>query len=373
MSRKTLVKHKPLKPRVWGIGLVALDLIIDSHSPGPRSAAGGTCGNVMTILSQLGWEANPVARLAKDVAAELVISDLQRWNVNTRLLHMRPLAKTPVIVEKIEKDSAGIPFHTFSFSCPGCGRRWPRFQPVTSASVSRLDSKLAGLDVLFIDRVSRGALALAEAAVRRGSVIFFEPSAASNPKHFSELLKITHVIKYSHDRIEDTAEIDWGPNMVLEIQTLGRGGLRFRTNLAKNHRVWRRLPAVAIPELRDAAGAGDWLSAALIHSLCPGGAKQLRKRSFERLLHALNFGQRLASWNCGFSGPRGSMYRVPLKEFRKVLRQLQLGRGVELVSESSASAELLKMAGAICEACKPADKKNSSNGLSAPRLSTGLR
>ncbi len=364
-------RRKALKPRVWGLGLVALDLIIDSHSHQPRLAAGGTCGNVMIILSRLGWESTPIARLAHDPAAALVTTDMARFGVNTHLVNLRPSARTPVVVEKIRKDSSGIPFHTFSFVCPSCGTHLPRYQPVTSASVEKLSSKMSHLDVLFIDRASRGALSVAEAASKCGAVVFFEPSAGSSPKHLAEMLEIAHVVKYSHDRIPDTDELDWGANMVLEIQTLGRGGLRFRTTLGgKKHRVWRSLPAVPATRFQDAAGAGDWLSGALIHNLCPGGAKRLNKRGFDELVHGLNFGQGLAAWNCGFPGARGSMYTVPEDQFRKVLRTLQLGRAIKLVTETATSDEFLRAVEAICESCRPIG--NGRRNFAVRGLSMGL-
>ena len=51
-------------PTVYGTGLVALDIVIGSDAN--ESAyhwAGGTCGNVLTILSYLNWTSFPIARL----------------------------------------------------------------------------------------------------------------------------------------------------------------------------------------------------------------------------------------------------------------------------------------------------------------------
>ena len=59
------------KATIVGTGLVALDVVIDDESPQvQRLFAGGTCGNVLTILSFLGWNSFPVARIAKDSAGE---------------------------------------------------------------------------------------------------------------------------------------------------------------------------------------------------------------------------------------------------------------------------------------------------------------
>ena len=60
MSRKSPFDLAVQTPVVVGTGLVALDIVINSdvHRP-PQLWAGGTCGNVLTILSYLGWHAYP--------------------------------------------------------------------------------------------------------------------------------------------------------------------------------------------------------------------------------------------------------------------------------------------------------------------------
>src|SRR5215831_3040640 len=66
------------RPKVFGAGLIALDLVISSDPQSPaRSWAGGTCGNVLSILAYLGWEAYPIARLNGDPASIRVLADMQ--------------------------------------------------------------------------------------------------------------------------------------------------------------------------------------------------------------------------------------------------------------------------------------------------------
>src|SRR5260370_24975846 len=101
------------------------------------------------------------------------------------------------MVEKSKKESAGVRFNTFSFNCPACGGRLPQFQPVVSAAVVPLIKQTETMDVFFVDRVSRSALILAEAAVKAGAVIFFEPSASSGPKQLSEMFPLAQLVKYS--------------------------------------------------------------------------------------------------------------------------------------------------------------------------------
>jgi len=58
------------RPTVFGSGLIALDLIVSPESSSSFQAhAGGTCGNVLTVLAYLGWASYPVARLGDDAAS----------------------------------------------------------------------------------------------------------------------------------------------------------------------------------------------------------------------------------------------------------------------------------------------------------------
>ena len=208
--------------------------------------------------------------------------------------------------------------------------------------------------MLFVDRVSRSALTLVESASKNGAVVFFEPSASSSPKQLAEMLELSHVVKYSHDRVKDTGELEWGANTHLQIQTFGRGGLQFRTNLRGRHRItWRSLPAVPVGNLRDAAGAGDWLSAVIINRLCQAGVKQLSRAKFEDLLETLHFGQRVAAWNCSFVGPRGGMYSLSRKEFWSRMKELQNGKPRSASAGTIGIPEMLELPQELCSLCSP--------------------
>jgi len=354
MSNNKRVRNKPARPTVFGIGLTALDVIYEKESRQYQIAAGGTCGNTLCILGYFGWKSAVISRVASDAAGVALEEDLKKWSVDTKSLRLKPTAKTPVIIEKVKKDSSGVPFHTFSFSCPACGGRLPQFQPVISEAVASLTKKMARADVLFIDRVSRSAVTLAQSAAENGAVVFFEPSASSNPKQLAEMLELAHVVKYSHDRVKDTGELDWGANTHLQIQTCGRGGLQFRTNLNGRHRaIWKSLPAVPVSNLRDAAGAGDWLSAVLINRVCRAGVRQLQLAKFDDLVGAINFGQAVAAWNCGFLGSRGSMYALSRDQFWFQMKGLQKGKVATGLGETSGALETVELPPEVCSMCAP--------------------
>lgn len=78
-----LKKENP-KSICVGTGLVALDMITEeSKDANFECLAGGSCGNVLTVLSYLGWESYPIAYLRDDTAAENLLIDLEKWWVNT--------------------------------------------------------------------------------------------------------------------------------------------------------------------------------------------------------------------------------------------------------------------------------------------------
>ncbi len=158
-----LSKRVKIIPSAVGAGLVALDIIVDENKK-TAFAAGGTCANVMIGLSYLGWKSRVVSRLGVDYASEIVLDDLKTFGVNTSFAQIEPRARTPVIVQRMRKDSDGRPYHTFSFSCPSCGRRLPSYQAVPAKCAGREDRRnfggsYSGILRLIIARHDKSCLA----------------------------------------------------------------------------------------------------------------------------------------------------------------------------------------------------------------------
>ena len=107
------------QPAIVGMGLVALDVVItDAREQEPRFFSGGTCGNVLTVLSYLGWASTPVARLDSGSTTECVVADLRRFGVSTKFITKRFDGATPVIIHRIRSLRDGEAYHTFSWRCP---------------------------------------------------------------------------------------------------------------------------------------------------------------------------------------------------------------------------------------------------------------
>lgn len=270
------------RPSVTGTGLIALDVVVGLEHTSPRFFAGGTCGNVLTVLAYLGWESLPVARLG-DEPSSRVLEDLQRFGVNPRYATLSPAAPTPIIVERIRRNSSGELYHSFAWSCPQCRSRLPGYAPVPGAAIEGILPTLPDSSVFFFDRVSRGALTLAAAAAKRGAIVVFEPSGVGDPKLFREAVSVAHVVKYSQERMKTLGEWFEGDGQpsstLLEIETLGRGGLRYRTRLAHDKsREWRHIDAFPVSIFRDSAGCGDWTTAGILDTIGRKGLAGLRRK-----------------------------------------------------------------------------------------------
>lgn len=188
--------------------------------------------------------------------------------------------------------------------------------------------------VFFLDRISRGTLTLAKSAREQGALVVFEPSGMGEPRLFREAWSVAHVVKYANNRLRDITDLDLEcevrDDLLLEIETLGASGLRYRSRLSDSGASgWNTLQVIAPPRLRDAAGAGDWCTAGVLHKLARGGLAGFRRVGEERLVHALRYGQALATWGCAFESARGGMYQVTRQRFDRQVRALFERGGVQ--------------------------------------------
>jgi len=290
-----------------GTGLVALDVVISgTASLATQFYAGGSCGNVITILSYLGWNSYPIARLSKNPASSLLLEDLQKWHVKDDLLTFTDEGSTPIIIHRILKDRSGAPKHRFEFRNPEDGKYLPSYKPCLSKAVDSIIETGIIPNVFYFDRINRASINLAKEYKATGAIIFFEPSSMKDLKGFEECLAVADVVKFSNDRISGYEDRYAYGQCFLEIQTLGKAGLKFRT---KGSNQWLNLSGYVIDNVIDSAGAGDWCTAGIITNLFSAGVK-LQSLINDDIITALQFGQALSALNCTFEGARGLMYNI---------------------------------------------------------------
>lgn len=336
-----------------GSGFVALDVVIsEGGEQHPRTWAGGTCGNVLAILAYLGWRTYPVATVGVDAGAERLVADLTQVGVDIRYIKQEPARRTPIVIERIRRLGNGTPRSRFVWTCPECGAWLPGYQAVVVKDVARIVASMPDPAVFFFDRVSRGTLDLATASAQRGALVVFEPSGVGDDRLFREALRLCHVLKYSRERLTAVGERLGEGTPLLEVETLGSDGLRFRLRGRSRRREWRLMSACSVADVQDTVGAGDWCTAGLIHVLGSEGAAGLVRADRAAVERALRLGQALAALTCRYEGARGGMYAMDRRQFGTAVKRILAG-GSPTSRAELPDADLQELWRLVCRSCAP--------------------
>lgn len=293
------------KPNIAvGTGLISLDILIRDGQSIPASYyVGGTCGNVMMILSYMGWDTYPIARLDATKDGLRVLADMEKHLVHTDFVSTND-GKTPVIVQRNFLNKDGIPTHHKFESRANKGRFYLDFKSLTMRQADEVISKIDFVPkVFFFDRVSPSIQKLATTFKEKGSVLFFEPSSrCSDVKRFFQCVELADIVKFSEQRFKDTKQFD-AFEFKLFIQTQGANGLNYRLNTE-----WKHLKPFVNDNVVDTAGAGDWTAAALINGLFKDNdIKSISCFTASDIEKVLYDAQKVGAKSCSYEGARGMM------------------------------------------------------------------
>lgn len=339
---------------VVGTGLFALDVVVNIEGgDSPRVWAGGSCGNVLTILSYLGWESYPVVRLGNDSAAKQIKDDLSAFDVKLGFVQCDESILTPIIIEKIGKNSKGVPKHSFFWICPNCGTWLPRYKAPLLSETNKIVEKIPKMNCFYFDRASASALLIAEKARNSGALVVYEPPSIKDSKIERKAIGLSHIVKFAHERnrsFEQHDVLTKTPSLLVETQ--GSEGLRYMlcSNRIK-HREWKTLPAYEVYGLRDAAGAGDWCTAGIIHLIGQKGSIDFDKLSENSIIEALRFGQALGALNCRFEGARGIMYSITKQAFKKNIMDIMKSQKTTNPVPETVSGHTKEFLKCVCPGC----------------------
>ena len=306
--------EKYLQPSIFGFGFTVLDIIFKNGNKKPIHAAGGTCANVISNLSYLGWSASIISRIGKDPAGDFILNDLLRSCVNTNYLVRESRVKTPRIIEALKTDEK-ISSHKFSLRCPKCGTYLPRFRSPTLVQINDLMNTDYTPNVFFFDRISPASMALARNFRENGSVVFFEPNSVKMTDELRSAAKISHIIKFSFDETKDKEDLIKFENELLScdiepiliIKTLGKKGVCFKHISGKK---WKHQDSYQTLPILDSCGAGDWCSSGFIYALNLFSTNKKIElldcmKDLKTITQSLKFGQILASISLKYVGARG--------------------------------------------------------------------
>ncbi len=345
-------------PTCVGTGLIALDMVMNGdRGESPRLWAGGSCGNVLTILAYLGWHSYPVARFGDDKAAKSIVKDMRRHEVKLQFIFYDTSVKTPIILQRILTSPDGNPTHRFYWVCPNCGNWLPRYKPILLREVQGLGDDVPKMTCFYFDRVSAAALFLAEKARSQGALVVFEPTSIKEDKQFKKAMSACDVLKYSNERTKHFTKFTYESPARLVIETLGAEGLRYRLRRNGIYDKWKLQPAFRVANLKDAAGAGDWCTAGMVDMLFREGETPLKRVSEKKIVSALRYGQALSALNCAFEGARGAMYGLDKKHFGKEVQEILDRKEASSSIVDNLSTKAKKTAQCVCPACQAIAKR----------------
>lgn len=296
-----------------GAGLVSLDILIRNSDSRPISYyVGGTCGNIMMILSYLGWDSYPIARLDGTKYTERLLDDIKANKVKTDFISTND-GTTPVIIQRNIVDKDGRPTHKFEIKNNN-GRFFLNFRSITKKQATNLITKISFVpNIFFFDRISPAIILLAKYFRDMGSTIYFEPSGKVTEKDFLTCIEISNIIKFADQRI---SQIDFANKYKnkLFIQTQGAEGLIFKLKDSS----WIKIPAIENKSLVDTSGAGDWTTAVFINKIFEKDINSILDLPIKFIKEALLEAQRYASYSCSFEGARGLM-SIPISNLSEQL------------------------------------------------------
>ncbi|MFH1981316.1 MAG: PfkB family carbohydrate kinase [Pseudomonadota bacterium] len=337
-----------------GAGFVALDIVrsINGRTT-ERRFAGGSCGNVLAILSYLGWKSAPIARIGDDQPGHELVRDLEYWSVDTRFLLREANAQTPVVFQEIIFNRKGAARHRFSRICSKCGIHTANYRPWLQRDINELIASIPSASLFYFDRVARANLEIAAHARQNGALVVFEPSGIKDPGLFNACLHACHVFKYSHERLSSVLDAATDAEVPVEIETRGNAGLRVTIRQGRNTVHEEELPAVPAPRLRDAAGSGDWCTAGFVHALLSDRNRLPNLSQCKKaVVQALRWGQAFAALNCSYEGARGLMYAMPKEVAVAVLSDMLKSKDVSgQVNKAVAKRRRSRLRAGTCIHC----------------------
>ena len=306
---------KPTAPRLLSAGYLTMDTVVRDLSTGHYwHAAGGTTGNVSTFASALGIQTTMLARVGEDHRASHILRFLSEAGVDTSRIERVPRLRTPGIIELIRGTPEGA--HQFTYTCPACQTRLPKDAVVSKRRADTEAQTIDQFDALFFDRATPSTVRLAEAAQNAGLIVMFEPSSIPRTTIAENAAALSDIVKISLKPSQRPGR--WHPAQEAHtrfiVETLGAQGVSVRSKLPQGWSAPQEWPAVPQEVIRDAAGAGDWLSAGILYSLL-----QARDTiTTVKLEQSIKYGMRLSAISLAFDGPQGALKALGAKAIQRI-------------------------------------------------------
>ena len=300
------VKGNNMQKTIIGTGIFNLDTIVVREYPEwpamrpfvekeVLQEVGGTCGNVMCMLSWMGWDARPIASLDDSEEGRKITKDLKHYDCDCRYVTNTPEGGTTMLRCTHKKTVDGKRSMSVRAGSPG-GSRFPKrhFLRARDEAPVFMDQLIEVPSVFFFDDPAAGHRYLAREMKRKGcQLVYFEPSKVATNADF-ESIRVSDVIKFSDENVPDVSFTELFPDKVF-IQTMGPKGVRYKYK----GRPWEVVEALPVREVVDTEGAGDCFTATFINAVAESGL------TLSNIPAAIREAMENASRSVGYFGSKG--------------------------------------------------------------------
>lgn len=319
--------------KILGAGLMCIDIVHNQESTTIMN--GGSCANVISVLSQVGFDCSIIREKYSDHFETILSKTMSSLGVK-EILYKNSSSKTPKIIE-ILTDSE----HEFLTCCPRCGEKTLKLNLPTERDFERMTVDFSKYNIFYCDRSSPGIRRIMDLVREQHGIVVYEPNTARNIESLLENASHADIVKFSKDRVYPSiAERirTTVSGLKLLISTEGENGLSF-SHIQANGEMsnWIHIPSEFNGPVIDSSGAGDWLTAGFISELIKHSTNLSQSRFYgeEEIINMLGQGMKYSQLCCAAIGAQGVFYsEQSVGAFNKLNNQHKRSNGNILGNES---------------------------------------
>jgi fructokinase len=305
------------KSGILGIGFSCLDIIKTQNNE--MFLPGGTCANVLAVLSSLDWNSTLIKSSYNDNWSEYI--DLKLKELGVTIFNYTSLHRNTPRVIQINNNNS----HLFLTKCPICNKKLiDIITPAVNKIANDKSIDFSKFDILFYDRVSESSKYLSLIAKKHGKWTFYEPNGYRTYGQLLNNISRANIVKFSSERIpiKIANKIIYDLNSMekstkLIIVTDSEKGINFSNS--KNHIFsdFRIVKIKQISNIIDSSGAGDWLTAGFIYKFIKNHEKVTDTIDDNIIITSINYGHKLSKISCSAIGALGALIQYDNNEIIK--------------------------------------------------------
>lgn len=269
---------------------------------------GGTCGNVMCMLSRLGWYALPQVKLIDTDEGRQLADSLASYGCAVRHVSYVPNGGfSGMICTHRRSNKNG----EHELGLRSFGPNGSQFRKITELRArdevpSFLDELEEAPDVYFFDHNEAGPRKIAVELRKRGSLIYYECENSRDWNKFIKSVEVADIVKFSDENVSDLSFCDEYKDILL-IQTQGSKGLQFKLRDGE----WIHVNPIQVTDVVDWEGCGDTITAVFINELGKLGLPKVSELIEEQVKTALTAATEKAALCTQYYGSKGWLITLP--------------------------------------------------------------